>query len=1308
MSLFNRFFGKNPTQSKSVVPEETQKLESGSEMSEPIISPEVTTVMSAESTNPAYDKRTIRVFISSTFRDMVEDRNALMTHCWPELRRFCKDRQVELVEVDLRWGIAEEQSTRKETLKLCLDEIRACRPFFIGLLGERYGWVPDDNAFTKDLMEEQPWLSEINGKSVTELEILHGVLNNPEMAGRAYFYFRDPKYVETVPKEKKADFLSETDTDADKQTELKDLIRKICIARNIPLLETYPDPQSLAPIVLEQLKAAIENQFPVEEIPDPLTREARDHEAYAESRRRTYIGRPDYFDTLNKHCLDTGKPLVLLGDSGSGKSALLANWVDRWRKTHPNDFIFQHYIGGTPDGSVHWKLMTRLMAEIKRWTDDPEELPKTNDDMLRDFPLWLSKARIIAEHRGVRCVIILDALNQLEDKDYGRLLGWLPEHPFTGSLRLIVSTLPGDTMEAIEKRDWLTLKIKPLEVEERRRMIIEYLARFSKKMDEPRLDRLSAETAASNPLYLKILLDELRVTGTHEKLDERLDNYLSAKDISSLLNKVLARYQRDYEHDRKGLVSEALGLIWAARRGLTETELLELLRPNNLPQLPLVIWSPLRATLEDSLIERGGILNFAHDFLRTAVENAFLPDLDKKDDYRIQLADYFEPLLPTERSCDELPWLLWKSEQFERLQKCLLNLNCFMEINDRDIHEVLKYWVDLGEEKKKIGKLYLDAFNEWSNGKKSEEVFFTANALGSLFFTLSLYFYTESFYKKALEITELDIDKNHDRVVGCLNNLAKIFSQTARHSEAELILRKSLKICEDYDDKVGESTCLCNIGAEYLFSNRFRDAELILLRSIRLTEKIFGEKAVEILVPYLNLGSVFNCLERYKESEFYFRRALKISEYNYGIDHPNLFPALNKMAGFLSEREQFEEAKALWERSIQIIGKYFGEDSLYLADPLYELALLLMETNCLKEVESILLRVLKISEESLGTDYPESNINIFEALIRLSQLFTDNDQLIESVSVLQNVIKLTENRFGNLHPIVGTCFTAIGQYHMRLEQLTEAEPIFLRALEIFEACSKKNDESVEKCLINLSIIYVSSKRFYDAIQSQTRLLEIIEMRVGKDKPEVAFALRQLAYVLCLANRFDEAEPLQRKAIGIVVEYFGQDHAEVIPYINNLVKLLENVNRLDEVEPLLYWVLKIDEISFGMNHIAVAKDLVNIARILCNTKRFIEAVPFLERSLEIERKNHGNDYLELWKYHDEIANIYCKINRLKEAEPHGRRIIEILIKFALNTGSPHPSFEISLKNYVNLIKALGWSKEQIFAQIHNIAPEFYKL
>ena len=72
--------------------------------------------------------------------------------------------------------------------------------------------MPGDDAFTADLNEEQPWLKDLHGKSVTELEILHGVLNNPETAPRAFFYVRAPAYAEA----RGADFLSEGQASADR------------------------------------------------------------------------------------------------------------------------------------------------------------------------------------------------------------------------------------------------------------------------------------------------------------------------------------------------------------------------------------------------------------------------------------------------------------------------------------------------------------------------------------------------------------------------------------------------------------------------------------------------------------------------------------------------------------------------------------------------------------------------------------------------------------------------------------------------------------------------------------------------------------------------------------------------------------------------------------------------------------------------------------------------------------------------------------------------------------------------------------
>ncbi len=934
--------------------------------------------------NPANRREqcVIRAFISSTFRDMIEDRNELMTHTWPELRRFCRERQVELVEVDLRWGIAEEQSTRKETLKLCLDEIRACRPFFIGLLGERYGWVPGDDAYTADLKEEQPWLKDTQGKSVTELEILHGVLNNPDMAERSFFYFRDPEYAG----KRGADFLSENDEAQKKQDDLKQVIRTMCNAKNIPLYEYYPDPGALAALVLEQLKAAIEEEFPKESIPNPIDREARDHEAFAEIRRRTYIGRPDYFETLDRHAVGDGAPLVLLGDSGSGKSALLANWVDSWRKAHPKDFIIQHYIGGTFDSAVHWKVMGRLMAEIKHWTDDPEELPSSNDDMLRDFPVWLSKARIRAQREGVRLIIVLDALNQLEDTDHGRLLSWLPEHLFNGALRLIVSTLSGDTLEVIEKRDWPVLRIQSLTSDERRKMIAHYLERFSKKLDDHRLERIAGSESAANPLNLKILLDELRVTGTHDKLDERLDDYLAAKDIPTLLGKVLARYQRDYERDRKDLVSETLRLIWAARRGLTEAELLQLLRPANLPQLPLAAWVPLRAALEESLVDRGGILNFAHDFLRSAVETAFVPDLDKKDDFRITLAGYFEAQPTTARSSDELPWLLRQAGLDDRLRNCLLHIDRFLEIQNRDEEELRTYWIYLKEEKN-MGRAYLESFNAWlaQKGKGQKGTSFAANQVGIFLFIAALHEEAEPLMKLALKIDENNFGKDHPNVAADLNNLALLLQETNHLSEAEPLMKRALKIDEDS----------------------------------------FGQDHPNVAIRLLNLARLLKDTNRLSEAEPLYRRALNINENNFGKDHPNVAVDLNNLAQLLQETNRLSEAEPLMKRALKIDEDSFGQDHPMVAIRLNNLALLLKDTNRLSEAEPLYRRALKIDGDSFGQDHPK----VANRLNNLAQLLQATNRLSEaeplSRRMVEIFIKFTHTT-GHPHPFLQTAINNYG------------------------------------------------------------------------------------------------------------------------------------------------------------------------------------------------------------------------------------------------------------------------------------------
>ena len=65
--------------------------------------------------------RVIRVFISSTFRDMTRERDLLVKRVFPELRHKCARRFVTFTEVDLRWGITEEQAAEGQVLPLCLE-----------------------------------------------------------------------------------------------------------------------------------------------------------------------------------------------------------------------------------------------------------------------------------------------------------------------------------------------------------------------------------------------------------------------------------------------------------------------------------------------------------------------------------------------------------------------------------------------------------------------------------------------------------------------------------------------------------------------------------------------------------------------------------------------------------------------------------------------------------------------------------------------------------------------------------------------------------------------------------------------------------------------------------------------------------------------------------------------------------------------------------------------------------------------------------------------------------------------------------
>ncbi len=91
--------------------------------------------------------RTFRVFVSSTFNDLREERDALQAKVFPVLRHLCIHHGYRFQAIDLRWGISEAAGRRNRTMQICLEELKRCqvlspRPNFLVLLGDRYGWRP--------------------------------------------------------------------------------------------------------------------------------------------------------------------------------------------------------------------------------------------------------------------------------------------------------------------------------------------------------------------------------------------------------------------------------------------------------------------------------------------------------------------------------------------------------------------------------------------------------------------------------------------------------------------------------------------------------------------------------------------------------------------------------------------------------------------------------------------------------------------------------------------------------------------------------------------------------------------------------------------------------------------------------------------------------------------------------------------------------------------------------------------------------------------------------------------------------------
>lgn len=596
--------------------------------------------------------KTIRVFISSTFRDMHAERDFLVRFVFPELRERCAKRNLHLIDVDLRWGVSEEEATQGKLIEICFDEIERCRPFFIGLLGERYGWIPPKFEASDD--ENFHWLKDYPEYSITALEIYYGTLHNKKMKSQAFFYFRDANFLKEVPIEKRADFLPENDEAAQKLAVLKEKIK----AKKYPIFENYPcrydginesgqvkiaDLEEFGKRVLEDLWTAICLEHFHEETPaDDLASERHFHETFIENRIGRFVGRRDILDKLHEFTdSEDENSLVVTGAAGCGKSTILAKFAKEYKEKHPEEFVLTNFIGASPGSTDVRRVLLRICRELKRNFEIQEEIPTDYYDLKQAFVRFLGKA---AEHGKI--LFVVDALDQLDESPFANHLEWLPITLPKG-LKIVVSTLEGNYFEVLRRR-----KSPPQEVlvgslteNERREIVTKTLETYRKTLDEHQMRLLLKKAASDNPLFLIVACEELRVYGDFDTVSGKLESL--AEQVETLFGQVLKRVEDDHG---KNLVTNALRFLECSRYGLLESEILELLARDGEKQLPQAVWARFYRSLKFYLRPSGsdenqsgeGLLDFFHRQLSKAVRQKYL--VVKEDEIVVhqRLARYFQ------------------------------------------------------------------------------------------------------------------------------------------------------------------------------------------------------------------------------------------------------------------------------------------------------------------------------------------------------------------------------------------------------------------------------------------------------------------------------------------------------------------------------------------------------------------------------------------------------------------------------------------------------------------------------------------
>nr|XP_013009973.1 telomerase protein component 1-like [Cavia porcellus] len=535
--------------------------------------------------------RSIRLFISSTFRDMHGERDLLLRTVLPALQARAASHRISLHGIDLHWGVTEEDTWRNRQLEVCLGEVEKSQ-LFVGILGSCYGYVPPSYS-----LPDHPhfrWARQYPpGRSVTEMEVMQFLNRGQGLqpCAQALIYLRDSSFLRSVPETWRPDFTSESEEAAQRISALKSYLstqkgttcrRYSCewqgIAAGRPCTGGL---EEFGQLVLQDvwgmiqklyLQPEAEQQLPVS-IPDDDLVQA----TFQELQSAPSPVRPKLLqDTVRQLLLPRGKLTVVTGQSGQGKTTFLASLVSALRAPDGAEVaptVFFHFSGARPDQTLALTLLWRLCTHLQRKLRKASTLPSSYRGLVWELQHRLLPTCTKTLQPGQTLVLIVDGADKLVNQNGQLMSEWIPKSlPRWVHLVLSVSS-DSDLAEILKQSQGAqVVALRPLEPSAQAQLVREELALYGKRLEESpfnnQMQLLLVKQASDLPLYLRLVTDHLRLFTFDEQVSERLRSLPST--VPLLLEHILSTLEQEHGHD---VLPQVLASLEVTRSGLTVEQL---------------------------------------------------------------------------------------------------------------------------------------------------------------------------------------------------------------------------------------------------------------------------------------------------------------------------------------------------------------------------------------------------------------------------------------------------------------------------------------------------------------------------------------------------------------------------------------------------------------------------------------------------------------------------------------------------------------------------------------------------------------